>query len=91
MNFERGQDPKDALDIGMKKAVRNIIRRNFAKAENFTYGIIVRDKIVKDIQTYTGWKEVKDISSYDYPNLFKFRTVNEKNGEVRIIIINLKE
>ena len=90
MNFERNRDPKKSSNIGIEKAILNIIKKRLSEAENFTPGLIYRGQIVEDVEELTGWEEVKDITSYDYPYIFKFRGIDKKTGIIKNISINIR-
>lgn len=90
MRFKRGQDIKDALDIGMTKAIQKVIRKHIASPLVGWTGAM-REEIVKDVKKLTGWEEVKDITSYDYPHIFKFRCVDPKENRIRVISINSRD
>ena len=90
MKFVRNIDPKDALNIGLKEVIRNIIRRVLSEVPAFTPGWDFRERIVEEITKYTGWKDVKDISPIGAKYVFDFTAIDEKRGEVRINV-NIKE
>ncbi|HPI82693.1 MAG TPA: hypothetical protein PK122_05695 [Candidatus Paceibacterota bacterium] len=85
MNFERGKDPKEALGIGIEKAVLNIIRRNISDAVISVDGEM-RKHIIREIEKFTGWREAKHWTSMDQNKVFRF--INPKD-ETKIIVINL--
>jgi len=87
MKFERGQDPKRTMDIGLKQAIKKTISDmtlESIKGKRTLY----RSDIAKEIEKITGWEEVKDISNYDYPYIFRFRFIKDK--EIRILTVNTR-
>lgn len=87
MKFERGKDIKTSLDIGIQRAIKKLISDTILGTME-GQKTLTRSDIAKEIETLTGWKEVKDITNYDYPHLFKFRFVN--GNEIGVITINTK-
>jgi hypothetical protein len=89
MNFERGKDIKKSLDIGLHKALEDIIGRHFKGPLNPNDGKTIKQKIIDDIEEFTGWKEAKDIPKDGYPYIIPFRCVDPIDHNVRIIKINI--
>lgn len=89
MDFERGKDIKDILEIGIAEVIQKIIRKRITSAIVSCTGSM-REAIVDDVRKITGWEEVKDITSYDYPYIFRFQCVDPINQNIRIITINIR-
>ena len=87
MRFERGKSPKEVLDIGIQKAIKKTIAEMIHSAIEGKR-TLMREDIAKEIEKITGWKEVKDISNYDYPYILKYRFI--RGNEIGVISINTK-
>ena len=87
MNFERGKDPKDTMGIGIKQAIKKLISDMTLEAIEGKK-TLTRGDIAKEIEKITGWKEVKDISNYDYPYILKFRFI--KGNEIGVLTVNTR-
>lgn len=90
MNFERGKDIHDALDIGIIKSIKDIIYKNITEVPNFRPNQTIRFIIIRDIINFTGWK-VEDISNIsDNFYLLELKCTDTKNDIIRIITANMK-